>query len=189
MRAKSDQDSRLMTRMAAADAAAFEELYRKYILFVIAYVMRSKGSSAMVEDLVQEVFARLWQNRRQFRGESRPKAYILGIAKNVMADRQKRLAKQNAAVLPQVPKPVSTQQEGPYAEDSQINRVEIREFVENAILKLSAKEREAIRACYFEGLSSHEAMAKRASCALEAFRGRLRRAEKRLRQLWKNTEF
>jgi RNA polymerase sigma-70 factor (ECF subfamily) len=163
-----DEDAVLLVRAGRGDRAAFDRLYHKYYRVVTSYLARRNGCHDMLEDLVQEVFTRLWQNRKQFRGRSTVKSYICGIARNVLSNHKKRLLLRNRLG-----------HDGLF--DAYAN--EFEDALERAVSRLTSKQRQAVRLCYFETLSSQGAMAKRAGCSIEAFRGRLRQAHQHLRRL------
>jgi RNA polymerase sigma-70 factor (ECF subfamily) len=181
--ASSDEDTQLMVLAAGGDAAAFARLYKKYVPIITAYITSRNGRHRSVEDLTQEVFARLWQNRRQFRKDSIFKNYLYGIARNVLSDESKRLAKQVSIENEVLLKHSSVVPEGAWEPDERLCRGEIRQAAEQAISKLCPPQQQAIRIFYFDGPASVESMANRANCSVEAFRSRLRRAHGRLQKL------
>jgi DNA-directed RNA polymerase specialized sigma24 family protein len=58
-----DEDTRLMIQAAAGDRTAYERIYGKYHGTVVAYVKARKGRHGPCEDLVQEVFTRVWRTK------------------------------------------------------------------------------------------------------------------------------
>jgi RNA polymerase sigma-70 factor (ECF subfamily) len=183
-----DEDTRLMVRAAEGDSAAFERLYEKYLPVVTTYLVSLNGCDAAIEDLVQEVFMRLWQNRRQFRGDSTIKTYILGIVKNVLADHQRQLSKQKVAPDGLFLEYVAARSNARSRPDAALRGAEIKRSVEQGILKLTAKQRQAIRLFYYQEMPSLRAMANCANCSIEAFRSCLRQARRNLRQFLSNLE-
>lgn len=65
------------------DPEAFGEFYHRYADMVRNFFVRRKGYSD-VDDLVQEVFIRFWQQPQQFRGEAAVSTYLIGIARRVL---------------------------------------------------------------------------------------------------------
>ena len=65
------------------DQDAFAELVRLYEKRVYAVALRSAGSPEDAADIVQEVFFRLWCNRRGLREEGNLAALLYAMAKNL----------------------------------------------------------------------------------------------------------
>lgn len=186
---RADEDTKLLVRGDKADAAAFGRLYRDFLPAVTSYLKRRNGNDDMLEDLVQEVFARLWENHRQFRGRSSLRGYLYGIAKHVLSEQRKRLSRQKAARQDGLRRHLPVDLYDSATPDCEISSLEIKNAVRQAISKLTSKQSQAIRLAYFGALSSQRAMAESASCSVEAFRGRLRKAHRCLNELLNEIEF
>jgi RNA polymerase sigma-70 factor (ECF subfamily) len=169
-----DEDAVLLVRAGRGDRAAFDRLYHKYYRVVTSYLARRNGCHDMLEDLVQEVFTRLWQNRKQFRGRSTVKSYICGIARNVLSNHKKRLLLRNRLGHDGLTKYFRVDPDVSSCQDFDAYANEFEDALERAVSRLTSKQRQAVRLCYFETLSS-------------AFRGRLRQAHKHLRRLLSKT--
>jgi RNA polymerase sigma-70 factor (ECF subfamily) len=182
-----DEDALLLVRAGRGDHAAFDRLYHKYHPVVTSYLTRCNGCHDMLEDLVQEVFTRLWQNRKQFRGDSTAKSYICGIARNVLSNHKKRLLLRNRLGQMSLTKHSGVNPDVPSLPDHDIYPAEAEKILRQAISRLTAKQRRAVRLRYFVARSSQKAMAKREGCSIEAFRGRLRQAHKHLHRLLSRT--
>ena len=72
----------LLGKAAKGDAAAFEDLYRRYAGPVGAFLYRMCWDRAVAEDCLQDVFLKLWRAAGDFKGESMVGTYIFKIAKN-----------------------------------------------------------------------------------------------------------
>ncbi len=55
-----------MRRVRGRDVDAFRELYGRYELRVFNFVLRCTGQRTLAEDLLQEIFWRVWQAARTF---------------------------------------------------------------------------------------------------------------------------
>lgn len=187
-RAELDENTLLMIQAAEGDAAAFERLYEKCLPIVTTYLTRLNGCDAAIEDLVQEIFTRLWEHRGRFRGDSCVKTYMLSIAKNVLVDYHRGLCRQALTVDSQYVERTIACPSRPSGADVELCRAETKNIVEQSIRKLTTRQRQAVRLCYFEGITSLRGMANCANCSTEAFRGCLRRARTALRRLLRNLE-
>ncbi|WP_436833968.1 RNA polymerase sigma factor [Parapedobacter sp. DT-150] len=59
-----DTDAELLDRIRQDDQAAFKELYKRYWKRCYAQVLQRSGDTTLAEDLTQNVFASLWENRK-----------------------------------------------------------------------------------------------------------------------------
>lgn len=75
-------DLALVARIESGDESAFEELFRRYYrdlyLFALGYV-RSRD---LAEEVVQEVFVRLWERRQRWSPSSSLKLYVYRAVRN-----------------------------------------------------------------------------------------------------------
>lgn len=167
-----------MLQAANGDDLAYGRLYKKYFSVVVSYLTSLGGYQISPEDLAQEVFTRIWKNRKLFRADSSIKTYIFGIAKNVLAERRHQIQHQIAAY--NYSKLVSDLSES----EAVLDRLELADTIKLANSMLSDKQREAIELVLLSGVSITEA-AKFAGCSDSAFRRRLCDAKKRLKGLLK----
>lgn len=74
--------SDLAHRLAAGDAAAFEQLFEGYADRLVRFVYRYVGSRAQAQDLVQDLFLRLWDRRAELGDVGDFNAYLYRGARN-----------------------------------------------------------------------------------------------------------
>ena len=88
-------DERLLIEAAQADPRRFGDLYERNFDRVYAYVARRTGSRGEAEDLTAEVFHQALANLGRFEWRGVPFAtWLLQIARNAVADRWQRLARE-----------------------------------------------------------------------------------------------
>ena len=81
--AEACEDAALVRRAAAADIAAFEQLYRRHHARMHGVIARLVGQAgARAEDLLQEAFVRAWQALPAFRFESAVSTWLHRLAVN-----------------------------------------------------------------------------------------------------------
>lgn len=83
----------LLHQIVEGDASAFREIYERYQGKVFLFALRLVKSKAEAEELVQEVFVRIWEKRLSIRIEKNFNAYILTITRNLILDRFKKAAR------------------------------------------------------------------------------------------------
>jgi RNA polymerase sigma-70 factor (ECF subfamily) len=84
-------DALLLTRAKALDPAALKTLHQQFYEPVARYIQFKVGDPATVEDLSGEVFVRVLENLRRGHGwQDSLRGWIMGIARNVVADYYRR---------------------------------------------------------------------------------------------------
>jgi len=78
-----DPDVRLMLALRAGDAAAFDSLFGRWSGPLLRYAQRMVGDLATAEDLVQEVFLRVYRARERYAPEARFSTWLYRIATNL----------------------------------------------------------------------------------------------------------
>ena len=84
-------DSRLVASfLEARSEAAFRELYRRHTPFLLALSRRLLGDPRPAEDVVQETWIRVIRLLPRFRGASRLRTWLAGIAVNCCREERRR---------------------------------------------------------------------------------------------------
>lgn len=79
-------DIELLHRLRKGDAMAFTIIYNKHFNMVFSYCYQFTKNQHETEDIVQEVFVRLWKNRGQLKKHNNINNLIFFIAKNLLID-------------------------------------------------------------------------------------------------------
>lgn len=79
-----------LLRAMATDAAAFEELYRRYEVVVAAFLVRRSRDPELAADLTTETFAVALLRSDAFRDEGPVVGWLLGIARNALLESWRR---------------------------------------------------------------------------------------------------
>jgi RNA polymerase sigma factor (sigma-70 family) len=77
----------LLAGTAAGQRGAFRQLYELTAPKLLGVVMRMRHDRATAEDIIQDVFLRVWRNASQFRPDAGPAmSWIVSIARNRAID-------------------------------------------------------------------------------------------------------
>jgi RNA polymerase sigma-70 factor (ECF subfamily) len=76
----------LMDRCAGGDRDAYTTLYKSYLSGLLKYVFLFTRSQDVSEEIVQESFVKIWQNRESLREVQLFEPYLFKIAKNLLLD-------------------------------------------------------------------------------------------------------
>jgi RNA polymerase sigma-70 factor (ECF subfamily) len=95
-------DERVLIEAAQRDPRRFSELYQRHFDRVYAFLARRAGGRAEAEDLTAEVFHHALANLGRFEWRGAPFiAWLLQIARNVLADRWQRAAREHGTPQPE----------------------------------------------------------------------------------------
>ena len=90
----------VVRRAQAGDADAFQALYREHVGRVHAVCLRLARDRSAAEELTQDVFVRLWERLRSFRGESAFSTWLHRLATNVALMAQRSRGRRERRVAP-----------------------------------------------------------------------------------------
>ncbi len=75
-------DHSLVKKISLDDHASFEYLFRTYYADIVRFSTRMVKSQPAAEELVQEVFVRIWENRKSWEIHGTIRSYLYGAARN-----------------------------------------------------------------------------------------------------------
>jgi len=186
-------DRELIARVRQRDAAAFDLLFRRYQKAIrrhLAGIVRDRSSA---EDLLQEVFLRVWTRAGQWRGQGTARAWLFRIATNLALNHLR--ASRRRREQPLEPAAAASEEEEDaipnwMADTASLTPHEILEKVERTerlgqlMDGLHEDRREVLRLVYEEEMTIQEA-AETLRVPEGTVKSRLHYARKRLAQKWK----
>ena len=90
----------LEAAVARGDDDVLQRFYNEYFDFVYRYVLcRVEYNHADAEELVEEIFYQTFRDIKQYDGEQPPCRWLLGIARNRIIDRYRRLGRKPVVEL------------------------------------------------------------------------------------------
>lgn len=89
MRAQ-DEDVQRMLAFCGGDAAAFDAIYSRWSAPLLRYLQRMVRDTAVAEELVQEVFLRVYRARDRYAPEARLSTWLYRIATNLALNELRR---------------------------------------------------------------------------------------------------
>jgi RNA polymerase sigma-70 factor, ECF subfamily len=90
----------LVARAQAGDQTAFRELYRQHVGRVYAVCLRLTGDGRDADERTQDVFVRLWDKLRSFRGDSAFSSWLHRLAVNVVLNERRTTGRRERRVMP-----------------------------------------------------------------------------------------
>ena len=126
-------DNELAQLAAEGDAAAFEELHRRYHRFVYAVAFRMTGNPADAEDMTQESFLSLILRIGSFRGEGAFTLWLrrLTINQVLMHFRRKKSRPEDLTADGETPEPKACAGSRHFSQNSLVDRIAIERAVQS----------------------------------------------------------
>lgn len=179
-----EEDAELMRRVQAGDEAAFGTLMERWELAVKSVIARIVLNASEAEELAQETFVRVWQQRGKFRAGAAVRPWIFSIAINLARNRLRWWRRRPTVELHEwsASEGAGSSEQGAGAE-----RLEAQEravAVRDAIAALPMELREAIVLFEYEQMS-HAEIAAAVGATPKAVETRIYRARERLREALK----
>jgi RNA polymerase sigma-70 factor (ECF subfamily) len=142
-------DLGLLRAAAAGSQQAAAAFFKRFHDPVLAFLSRMLGrDDAELDDLVQATFLTALDAADRFEGRSQVKTWLLGIAAN-KARTHRRGAGRRRVGLAEVP----DENARPPSPSNAVKRRQLRERMNDAMDRLSEKEREAFLLCDVEGIA------------------------------------
>jgi len=164
-----------MARIANGDRKAFEELYNLYHRRMARFLTRLTHRYDLAEEVINDTFWVVWRKARDFRGDSQPSTWILGIAY-----RKARNALRSSARLAQLQNLEADSLA--LTGDEPFRTEELRDWLEQALEQLPVEQRMGVELCYELGYSCEE-IATIMGCPANTVKTRLFHARAKLQKL------
>ncbi|HKT71337.1 MAG TPA: RNA polymerase sigma factor [Steroidobacteraceae bacterium] len=169
------RETELIAKIAAGDRRAFEELYNLYHRRLARFLTRLTRRYDIAEEVINDTFWIVWRKAGDFRGDSQPSTWILGIAY-----RKARNAFRTAART--VPGENLDASLAPLTSDDTAHAAELRDWLVQALGHLPVEQRLAVELCYELGHSCEE-IATIMGCPVNTVKTRLFHARAKLQKL------
>jgi RNA polymerase sigma-70 factor, ECF subfamily len=174
-------DGQVVNAFLGGEERAFQELVDRYQTRLLNFVYRTIGDREKAEDLVQEVYIRVYRHLHRFDRSKKFSTWIYTIASN-LAKNELRNRSRNPLVLFQTIKANWQDEERPLQfedlnsrPDDLFRKRHLRELVEQSVAQLPEHHREVFVLRELEG-KSYEEIAEITNCNLGTVKSRLNRA-------------
>lgn len=147
-------DEALVAQIAQRDVAAFSLIYDRYVraVFVLAAYMLGRAEA---EDVLQEVFLRLWNKAKQFDGQQGSfSSWFMSVARHHILDELRRRSQQQRVVAAESINTVLVQAVDPEVDvEDRVWMNHRAASVLDALKSLPDEQRRVIVLAYFGGLT------------------------------------
>ncbi|WP_171037879.1 RNA polymerase sigma-70 factor [Dyadobacter luticola] len=142
----------LLTLLAANNKLAFRQLYSTYYGRVHAYALKFLRSSELADDIVQDVFTSVWENRTKLGSVKCIQAYLFAVCKNKTLNVLAR-----AAMETSIKEVISNDMQHFHRDvEDKFMKDDFEYFLNVAIRKLPPQRQLVFRLCKMDGKSYEE---------------------------------
>lgn len=163
-------EQELLLLIAQNDESAFHTIYQRYFAKVYAMSLHYLPDVFKAQDMVQEVFGRVWQKRNDLPAVRHFEAWIITITRNLLINELRK-------TYPQGWLPETNESTDPYKITTYR---ELEKLLKEAIGKLSARQQEVYRLSRMEGFS-HKEIAEKLGISIDVSREHLSKALRNIR--------
>jgi RNA polymerase sigma-70 factor (family 1) len=146
-----DNEIELFVRIARGDESAFQPISHHYNRELLPFIIKLTGSREAAEEVIQEVFLRLWQQRDKLSGIRNPRAWIIRIASNISITYLRKQTTESRLYERLKAKPSFNA-----TPENELATKEITKQIREAVLRLNPSERRVFELSRDRGMSIPE---------------------------------
>jgi RNA polymerase sigma-70 factor (ECF subfamily) len=167
-------DNQLLLKIAEGDESAFKDLFRAWRDKLYFFMLRITHSSEMAEDILQDVFLKIWTNRATLGSIRHFDAYIYQMCRNQAITGMRRMAQETLilAELKKAPEP---------AEEDTVDQRELNNKFQAILQRLPTQQRLVYTLTHLQGLK-HEEVAQQLKISSSTVKNHMTRALYTIRQ-------
>jgi len=181
-------DEKLVEMVLRHDREALGELFKRYQKPFFNLAFRFSGDYYQADDLVSEIFLRIYKYLKTFRKDAKFRFWALKIATNTCLTYSVKNSKLKIKKYdPKIQEEEQSESQEPEITDERVNvekeveKGEIAERVQEALQKLPEKYRLAIFLYYFEGLK-YEEIAEDLELPVNTIRTHIKRGKEKMKE-------
>jgi RNA polymerase sigma-70 factor, ECF subfamily len=158
----SGTDAELVARVAEGDAPALEALYDRYVRQCFGLALRILGDSSIAEEVVQEIFLKLWSRPDRYSPEKGQfVSWLLSLVHHRCIDELRRRSRTEVPLETTDTGSMLDTQPDPDPEPGDLAGLnEQRKIVRAALAGIPVEQRRILELAYYGGLSQSEIAAK-----------------------------
>jgi RNA polymerase sigma-70 factor (ECF subfamily) len=187
-------DQELIRRIQSHNADALELFFARYRELMYRHVVRIVRNEAMAEDLVQEIFLRVWTHAEQWDGRGSVKAWLYRIGTNLALNQLRSVRRRRQESLEMFTGEANTEDElsipgwlmdaSALDPEATLETTERRRLFRHLVETLPEEKREVFRLIYETRLEI-QAVAETLGISVGTVKSRLHYGKKQLAHEWK----
>jgi RNA polymerase sigma-70 factor (ECF subfamily) len=175
------EESLLLVELREGSEKDFDALYKLYRERLYGTVYNLIKSHEFAEEILQDVFIKIWLNRSSIDLSKSFSAYLDTIAKNTVYDYFRKIASDNAKIEQLI---LIMKKCEPANAESLIALKEVQSHLDDILFKLPQKCREVYVLCRIEG-RSHEEVSKLLNISKSTINNHIMKASRIVKANWK----
>ena len=146
------EEKTLLLKLIEGDNDSFEKIYYKYVDKVYYFALRYLNNSSDAEEIVQEVFTKIWENRININIDLSFSGYLLTTTKNTIFNENRKKVNHNAYCE----YVINYLRNNARDLEKEIIYQDLADKLDKAIEELPPKRQEIFRLCRINGLHYKE---------------------------------
>lgn len=175
---QTEEEGVLLSRIAEGDEEAFATLFHAWRDRLYFFTLRITNSSQQAEDLVQDVFVKLWLMRADLGGIYNFQAWIYRVIQNQAISDLRRLSLETT-ILSQLRREAAS---GGLSADEQLLHKQLQQKLQEAVERLPPRQKQIYTMIRIEGLKQEE-IASRLNLSLSTVQNHMTEALRKLRMI------
>lgn len=148
-------EEELLPLLSEGDRLAFKQLYTSHYRGIFSYALKFTKSTDLAEDIVQDVFLKIWENRETLSEICHFKSYLFTVCRNMTLNLLTR-ASREARIMELI---LHGAQKFHVDTDTKLQQQEYDRLFQEAIEQLPPQRKLIFRLCKIEGKSYDEVAA------------------------------
>ena len=177
------RDADLIARLCKQDEKALELLYHHYYNRLFRFVARITRREDLIDEVINDVMYVVWEKAETYNQQCQPSTWIFGIAYNKARQSLRNAGNKDEESLDEMDDDNLVFEDN----DSGLKQLEMTNWLESALDKLSPDQRAVIELTYFQGLHYSE-IAVLMECPENTVKTRMHHARKKLAVILKNND-
>jgi len=177
------RDADLIARLCKQDEKALELLYHHYYSRLFRFVARVTRRENLIDEVINDVMYVVWEKAETYNQQCQPSTWIFGIAYNKARQSLRNAGNKDEESLDEMDDDNLVFEDN----DSGLKQLEMTNWLESALDKLSPDQRAVIELTYFQGLHYSE-IAVLMECPENTVKTRMHHARKKLAVVLNNND-
>lgn len=173
---ESYKEKQILQRIALGDEEAFSVVFDQYRKKIYSVALHYLKSTDAAEETVQDVFLKIWLKRSGLSSIQKFDAYLFTVARNIILDRLKKKAYENA-----LKKDLSANYKYTEDTDTRIKQWQYYRLLDEAVARLPPRQRQIFHLAKKEG-KDHKEIAEQLGVSRLTIKKQMARALKSIRQ-------
>lgn len=169
-------EKELLSLLAQGDEIAFTKLFYSYKDKLYSFLIHVTGSPDAAQDVLQDVFLKVWKDRQVFVGVDNLNAYLFRMAQNHAINGLRRQSR-TALILTEI----AREERADHTAETILSGKEVQALLQQAVGRLTPQQRQVFELSRNQGLK-YEEIAAQLNISVSTVRNHMVQALKQIRE-------